>query len=176
MSTRPRRWRAFNTAVTSAEGMPLSEAPHQHNDPSNGSQKIRMILHPQLEADCHLLGTLPSGTVLLHRNAMIPWIILVPDTGVLDLLELPSEQLQSVMGDAQRLSTFVTGYFQCPKINFAAIGNVVPQMHLHIVGRRPGDSCWPGPVWGNLIEQAAYTDEELAGIALHLKDSINLKT
>ncbi|MCA9059834.1 MAG: HIT family protein [Planctomycetaceae bacterium] len=125
-------------------------------------------LHPQLAADCHLLGVMPSGVVLLHRNAAVPWLILVPQTDVIDLLDLPTDQLAAVMTDARQLSAFIRDFFHSAKINFAAIGNVVPQMHLHIIGRHSEDCCWPKPVWGNLQEHAEYSSEVLQVITEQL--------
>lgn len=54
------------------------------------------------------------------------------------------------------VSTFITEDLGCPRVNVASIGNLVPQLHLHVVGRRPGDACWPKPVWGNLGEPVPY--------------------
>lgn len=60
------------------------------------------------------------------------------------------------MDEAALLSRFVKTQLGYPKINFAAIGNIVPQLHLHIVGRKPGDGCWPAPVWGHLAQTEQY--------------------
>lgn len=107
-------------------------------------------LHPQLLADCHRLGAMASGELLLSRNANLHWFILVPDTDLADLLDLPPPQLQRVLADCQRLSHWLKQVQGYPKVNFAGLGNVVPQMHLHVVGRDELDRCWPQPIWGNL--------------------------
>jgi diadenosine tetraphosphate (Ap4A) HIT family hydrolase len=114
------------------------------------------MIHPQLKEDCHLLGSFASSTVLLHRNALLPWFILVPDTGLEDLLDLPPETLRQVSEDCQRISAFLKGKLGYNKVNFAGLGNVVPQMHLHIIGRSTSDACWPQPVWGNLSTSTEY--------------------
>ena len=119
-------------------------------------------LHPQLSADCHLLGRFTECTVLLNRNASLPWFILVPATELVDLLDLPAAQLAAVMEEARRIAHFLKRELDFPRLNFAALGNVVPQMHLHIIGRAPGDACWPAPVWGNLEEGDTYTVDTLA--------------
>lgn len=116
----------------------------------------QQIIHPQLQADCHLLGDLPAGALLLHRNARLPWFILVPATDLADLLDLPAAQRSAVLADCAAVSVFVKQVLCYPKVNFGGLGNVVPQMHLHIIGRREGDACWPQPVWGNLPEGDAY--------------------
>lgn len=116
----------------------------------------RVQIHPQLLADCHLLGSLPATEVLLNRNASLPWFILVPDTRLSDVLDLPEEHLQAVMADCTAVSAFIKQVMGFDKVNFAGLGNVVPQMHLHIIGRSDLDPCWPQPVWGNLPEHEGY--------------------
>jgi diadenosine tetraphosphate (Ap4A) HIT family hydrolase len=131
-------------------------------------------IHPQLLLDSHRLGRFFSCHVLLHRNAVVPWFILVPETDVVDLLDLPDELRGTVLREASRVSKFVKDHFACPKINFAAIGNIVPQLHLHVVGRRPADPCWPAPVWGNLRESREYSTAEIGQITRDLARSAGL--
>lgn len=119
-------------------------------------------IHPQLLADCHVLGPRDSGTLLLHRNATVPWFILVPDTSEEELLQLPPVQLKTLMQDAASIAAFIRERFQLEKVNVAALGNMVPQLHLHLVGRKPGDACWPRPVWGNLEGTAEWPEQSLA--------------
>ncbi len=120
-----------------------------------------MELHPHLLRDCHRLGRLPECELLLHRNALIPWLILVPETVQTDLLALPSEQRNSVMEEVVLAGQVINDFFSREKLNFAAIGNVVSQLHLHVIGRHAGDSCWPKPVWGNLTESSEYSTDEV---------------
>jgi diadenosine tetraphosphate (Ap4A) HIT family hydrolase len=121
-------------------------------------------IHPELLADCHHLGRFNLCHVLLHCNAALPWFILVPQCDVCDLLELPIALRNAAMKEAAIVSEFIKRQFAYPKVNFAAIGNVVPQLHLHIVGRKPDDPCWPAPVWGNLRETREYSSAELRQI------------
>lgn len=118
-------------------------------------------LHPQLIADCHPLGASPSGSILLHANAQLPWLILVPDTDAADLLQVPRAQRIRVFDDCERLDRYLRTRWMLDKVNFAAIGNLVPQLHLHLVGRRRDDCCWPLPAWGHLRQQSAYTAAEV---------------
>jgi diadenosine tetraphosphate (Ap4A) HIT family hydrolase len=127
-------------------------------------------IHPQILADCHLLGRFPHCHLLLHRNSQFPWFILVPETVIPDLLDLDDSERDSVMAEAAVIARFVRDYWQLPKINFAAIGNVVPQLHLHVVGRAPGDACWPKPVWGNVSSTSAYGEQDLNRIRTSLKE------
>jgi diadenosine tetraphosphate (Ap4A) HIT family hydrolase len=119
------------------------------------------VIDRQLLLDAHRIGRLPLCHLLLHRNGALPWFILVPETKVTDLLELTDDLRSAILLEASRVSRFVKQDLEYPKINFAAIGNVVPQLHLHVVGRKPGDSCWPAPVWGNLREKREYAAVEV---------------
>jgi diadenosine tetraphosphate (Ap4A) HIT family hydrolase len=126
--------------------------------------KPHLQLHPQLQADCHDLGRLASGRLLLSRNASLHWFILVPDTQAVDLLDLPADALKQAMLDCQQVSAWLKQARGYPKVNFGALGNVVPQLHLHIVGRRSNDACWPQPVWGNLPAGGHWPAKELTAV------------
>ena len=119
------------------------------------------VIHPQLLADCHHLGKLRLCHVLLHRNAIVPWFILVPETEICDLLDLPDDVRRGAMDEAAAVAHFIKTRLSHEKINFAAIGNVVPQLHLHVVGRSKDDPCWPAPVWGHLKDARNYSDTEI---------------
>ena len=121
-------------------------------------------IHPQLLADCHRLGRLEFCHVLLNKNALLPWFILVPETAVSDLLDLPEPQRTAALHEAAVIGQCIKRHLGYAKINFAAIGNIVPQLHLHVVGRKPGDRCWPAPVWGHLVESQHYSDRRVGEI------------
>jgi diadenosine tetraphosphate (Ap4A) HIT family hydrolase len=126
-------------------------------------------IHPQLLHDCHRLGQLRLCHLLLHKNASVPWLILVPEMTVLgDLLDLPEHVRNLAMDEAEIAGRFIKNEFAVSKINFAAIGNIVPQLHLHVVGRRAGDPCWPAPIWGNLIEAYDYPARRIATLTATL--------
>jgi len=121
-------------------------------------------LHAQLRQDCHVLGRIKNGYLLLHRNAAVTWFILVPETDAVDLLDLPAPELTRIMSDCQELSRYLKQTQKNPKVNFGALGNLVPQLHLHVVGRSPDDPCWPQPVWGNLSVKESYDEPAVAAI------------
>ena len=105
-------------------------------------------LHPQLQRDTEAVGDLALSRVLVMNDADYPWLILVPRRpGVSEIIELGGEdaQLMIEISHASRVLKSATG---CDKLNVAAIGNVVPQLHVHIVARRRSDPLWPKPVWG----------------------------
>jgi diadenosine tetraphosphate (Ap4A) HIT family hydrolase len=120
------------------------------------------MIHAQLLADCHRLGRFEACAVLLNRNAALPWFILVPDTELEDILDLPTQRLGQVTAECQGISRFLKQSLGYSKVNFAGLGNVVPQMHLHIIARKSDDACWPQPVWGNLSDGSVYAAHTIA--------------
>lgn len=100
--------------------------------------------------------------LLLHRNASLHWFILVPHTDKLDLLDLPGEQREQLLNEASRVSCYLKQTLLYPRVNVGALGLVVPQLHLHVIGRREGDACWPAPVWGNLEMSMEYSAAQVA--------------
>ena len=131
-------------------------------------------IHPQLLLDSHCLGRFQVCHLLLHKNAVLPWFILVPETDVAELLELPENLRLSVMNEASRVASFIKRDLNYPKVNFAAIGNIVPQLHVHIVGRRSDDPCWPAPVWGHLTKTADYPVARIREIIITLVKQFGL--
>lgn len=134
-----------------------------------------LTIHPQLLQDCHHLGQLQATDLLLHRNASVPWFILVPDTPLQDFLDLPAEHGQAVLADCAAVSGFIKKLLGLDKVNFAGLGNVVPQMHLHVIGRSTVDPCWPQPVWGNLEDAESYPMVQLQEWQLALQRMIKLQ-
>ena len=108
-------------------------------------------LHPQLEKDTIDIGDLPLSRVLVIRDANYPWLLLVPRRAeaveIIDLDEVEQAQLMTETSRAARALKEVT---KCDKLNIAALGNMVPQLHVHIIARRKTDKAWPKPVWGQV--------------------------
>ncbi|MCW9047940.1 MAG: HIT domain-containing protein [Gammaproteobacteria bacterium] len=117
-------------------------------------------LHPQLQTDCYDLGVLGDCTLLLNKNALLPWFILVPHTTENELYKLESHQQSNVQNSINKLAQFVESHFITDKLNIATIGNIVPQLHIHVIGRFKNDFCWPQPVWGQ-SEFTPYNDNKL---------------
>ena len=106
-------------------------------------------LHPQLVRDTIALGDLALSRVLIIKDANYPWLLLVPRregaVEIIDLDEVAQAQLTTEVSRVARALKEITG---CDKLNIAALGNVVPQLHVHVIGRRKNDVAWPRPVWG----------------------------
>jgi diadenosine tetraphosphate (Ap4A) HIT family hydrolase len=132
------------------------------------------LIHEQLLEGCHRIGRFDLCHVLLHKNASVCWFILVPETQITDLLDLPEEVRALALKEAAIISRFIKTELHCSKINFATIGNVVAQLHLHVVGRRQDDPCWPAPVWSNLKVFWDYPGLRLREITDRLVQSYSL--
>lgn len=106
-------------------------------------------LHPQLAADCFEVCDLPLSKILLMNDSQYPWFIQVPRlndvTEVIDLNECQQNQLWY---ESRILSELIRAEFSPHKLNVAALGNMVPQLHIHHIARFTSDPAWPKPVWG----------------------------
>jgi len=124
---------------------------------------MTLELHHQLQSDCYILGQMQDSVLLLHKNALVPWFILVPDTQELELFKLPAVKQSQLQASINQLARFIEMHFQADKLNIATIGNIVPQLHIHIIGRYKNDFCWPEPVWGQL-ETAHYAEADIQSL------------
>jgi len=114
-------------------------------------------LHPQLQQDCIVLDKLELCHLLLMNDASYPWFILVPDRAdISEIFQLSEADQQLLMVESSRLGQFLVEHFNADKLNIAALGNVVPQLHLHHIVRYEQDPSWPKPVWGQHPAQS-YT-------------------
>lgn len=111
---------------------------------------MNFALHPRLEADTFFIADWPLCRVLLMNDARYPWLILVPRReGMVELMDLAIEDRTILMGESARAGEIVRCRHGVTKVNIGALGNLVPQLHVHILGRHTGDPAWPGPVWGH---------------------------
>lgn len=113
-------------------------------DPADG-----FTLHHQLAADTLVLGDFPLCRLLLMNDAKYPWFILVPRRrGVREIYDLADADQAGLLRESVALSRALMDAFRGDKLNVAALGNLVPQLHVHHVVRFTGDQAWPAPVWG----------------------------
>lgn len=117
------------------------------------------ILHPRLDEDTLPLAESAHSLLRLMNNALVPWFILVPRTGCRELHHLDPETRRQVREEIDAIAALVECEFRPDKLNIASLGNLVPQLHIHIIGRCRDDFCWPSPVWGR-PERRAYEDAE----------------
>lgn len=119
-------------------------------------------LHPQLEKDCIPVGQLALSRLLLMNDRQFPWLILVPEIeGITEIYQLNKAQRGLLIEESSTLAERLTTLYKADKINIAAIGNLVPQLHMHHVARFRSDKAWPAPVWGK-FPALPYSEQELA--------------
>lgn len=126
-------------------------------------------LHERLQADTIALGRSALCEIRLMNDSAWPWVLLVPRRpGIREIYQLPAADQQQLVVESSRLGQGMMDLFGGDKLNVAALGNMVPQLHLHHIVRFEGDLAWPGPVWGKLPPQP-YGQEELEAIIGRLK-------
>ena len=133
-------------------------------------------LDPRLAADTADLGRIGLCSVMLMNDARYPWLILVPaKPGLIELADLDAGDRHLVMDEAIQAGDALRRLYNPEKINAAAIGNIVRQLHVHVVARNEGDPAWPGPVWGH-SPAIAYSDAALTARVAELRGALNLQT
>lgn len=131
-------------------------------------------LHPRLAADCIVLGELPLCRVLLMNDANYPWLILVPKrAGAEEVYSLSSTEQASLWQEVSYCGERLMQHLQGHKLNIATLGNMVPQLHVHVIVRQTTDPAWPGPVWGVQPAQA-YSKAALQALKLELSELLEL--
>ena len=106
-------------------------------------------LHPQLARDTVAIGDLALSRLLVVNDANWPWLLLVPRRpGVSEIIDLNEVERAQLMTEIARVARALKEVTACDKLNVAALGNVVAQLHVHVIARRSGDAGWPKPIWG----------------------------
>lgn len=125
---------------------------------------MSFTLHPRLASGAHVTD-LPLCRVMLKDDARWPWLILVPRRADLsELHQLSDADAQLLMAEIRAASAAVAALEGVTKINVGALGNEVPQLHIHVIGRNASDAAWPGPVWG-VSGKVAYEPNALEALA-----------
>jgi len=129
-------------------------------------------IHPQLNADCITLGRFSLCHLLLANDRNYPWFILVPDRdNIREIYQLEAAERQQLLEESCLLSEFIMNAFNGDKLNIAALGNMVPQLHLHHIVRFETDVAWPTPVWGKHTA-LAYSDAVVHEIRSKFSDAV----
>jgi diadenosine tetraphosphate (Ap4A) HIT family hydrolase len=127
---------------------------------------VSFELDPRLASDTLFVADWPLCRVLVMNEARYFWIVLVPRiAAVTEITELSQQERAALMEEAARAGRIIKNS-GAAKLNVGALGNIVPQLHMHVVGRNPGDPAWPGPVWGQSA-RVPY-DEEIHAQRLRL--------
>lgn len=133
----------------------------QAETPENTVASAQFSLHPQLAKDCFELADFPLCKLLLCNDSAYPWFILVPKVSdITDIYQLDWQQQQQLLNESSLLSELLMQVFGGDKMNVAALGNVVEQLHVHHVVRFKTDCSWPKPIWGQQ-PLTPYSDADL---------------
>jgi diadenosine tetraphosphate (Ap4A) HIT family hydrolase len=126
-------------------------------------------IHPQLLNDSLVLGYFPLCHLLLAKDANYPWFILVPDRdNISETYQLSAADQQQLMVESSALGECLMTALKGDKLNVAALGNMVPQLHIHVIVRYKTDAAWPSPVWGK-VPAKVYDELELFELREQLK-------
>ena len=118
-------------------------------------------LHPQLEKDCEIIGDYPLCRLLLLNDRQYPWVILVPRReDITESFQLNIQDQLQLQKESTNVLAMLAKHFNADKMNVAALGNVVPQLHIHHIARFKNDPAWPKPVWG-VLPSVAYAANEI---------------
>ena len=132
----------------------------------------RYALHPQLADDTHPLITLPLCDLRLMDDANYPWLGLVPRIAdARELIDLDADQRRQLTDEIDFAARLLRSAFRPYKLNIAALGNMVEQLHVHVIGREQGDPAWPAPVWGRVAARP-YTPEQLVARIAQLQAAL----
>ena len=143
----------------------------QHRCKERGRRRMTtqpFTLHPRLAADTAAIIDLPLSTLRLMRDANYAWVILIPrQVDLTELTDLGRDDRIRLMDEITTVSDALKAETGCLKLNVAAIGNIVRQLHIHVIARNEGDAAWPGPVWGK-HPAALYAPEAEAALIQRL--------
>ena len=129
-------------------------------------------LHPQLNTDCIKLGQFELCQLLLMNDNQFPWFILVPEkTDVKEIYQLSKADRLLLTEESNYLAENLALLYKADKLNIAAIGNLVPQLHIHHIVRYQSDKAWPAPVWGK-FEAISYTETQLITTIADIKSQL----
>jgi len=133
---------------------------------------LMFTLHPLLAADTIEIATWGVSRVRLMKDANYPWLLLIPArAGLTGMHQLNAADATTVMSEISLASRALDMIYTPARINVAALGNVVPQLHIHVIARFEDDPAWPGPVWGTGLAQD-YSDEKLQRTLASVKQAL----
>lgn len=131
-------------------------------------------LHQRLEQDCIHIGRFELCRLLMMNDSQYPWFILVPEIADLrEIYQLAKPQRAQLTVESDYLAENLAALYQADKMNIAAIGNLVPQLHIHHIVRYRTDKAWPAPVWGK-YDAIPYTQQQITEHVMRLKDCLKI--
>ncbi len=131
-------------------------------------------LHPQLAADTFPVGDLALSRVRLAKDANYPWLLLVPRrAGLSELTDLAESEQAQLLAEIRAAAAALKAAVPCDKLNIATLGNMVAQLHVHVIARTEGDAAWPKPVWG-VAPPRAYDTEDRETLLATLRKTLGV--
>ena len=131
-------------------------------------------LHPRLKEDCIAVGRFDLCQLLMMNDSQYPWFILVPEkAGLTEIYQLGKAERQILTEESSYLAENLAALYQADKMNIAAIGNLVPQLHIHHVVRYQTDKAWPAPIWGKFTA-VPYTQQHMTDTLAQVKQQLKL--
>ncbi len=128
-------------------------------------------LHPRLQSDTLPVAQLSLSELRLMADRRWPWVILVPRRECVEIHDLARKDRILLMEEIAEVSAALKRVTGAAKINIGSLGNMVPQLHVHVVGRSEGDPAWPGPVWG-VGTAEPYAEREAEALSQRLRDAV----
>jgi len=131
-------------------------------------------LHPRLKQDCISIGRLDLCQLLMMNDNQYPWFILVPEKAdIKEIYQLSKPEQRTLLEESSYLAENLAALYKADKMNIAAIGNLVPQLHIHHIVRYRSDKAWPDPVWGKFAA-IPYTQQQIADNLTRIKEQLRL--
>lgn len=131
----------------------------------------RFAVHPKIAETTVVVGDLPLSRVLLANERRYPWLMLLPRTEIDEICDLTEADQIQLIRESAAASQAIRTLFQPDKLNIGALGNMVRQLHYHVVGRWTSDASWPGPVWGKPLDHP-YAPADLAHEAMRFRQAL----
>lgn len=129
-------------------------------------------LHSQLKKDSIIIGKFSLSLLLLINDSQYPWFVLVPERiNITEIYQLSESDQVLLQRESSLLASTLANCFKADKMNIAAIGNLVSQLHIHHIVRYKNDIAWPAPVWGK-YDAVPYTDQQLEKIKIQVTDAL----
>jgi len=131
-------------------------------------------LHPRLEQDCIAIGRFELCRLLMMNDSQYPWFVLVPERANLqEIYQLSKAERELLTEESSYLAENLAALYKADKMNIAAIGNMVPQLHIHHIVRYRADKAWPAPVWGK-FDAVPYSERQIEENLARIKNQLNL--
>ena len=131
-------------------------------------------LHPRLKQDCISIGRFDLCQLLMMNDSHYPWFILVPEKAdIKEIYQLAKPDQHTLLEESSYLAENLAALYKADKMNIAAIGNLVPQLHIHHIVRYQSDKAWPDPVWGKFAA-IPYTQQQIADNITRIKEQLRL--